>query len=154
MNLFSTNSTHKFTTAFLLHIAGDSFNTNYVMYGSNALNQNTPDHQWLGELIFTYRLGNGAWTSRSADARKIISSGNSVQVSYQNSSNAQGIRNFTLPETYSLVNDYLHWQMKVTNTSNQTLEIGDWGLPLPFNEFWSGGNNEQSMRQGYFLSLL
>lgn len=117
------------------------------MNSSNAPKQNTSDHQWLGELMFTYRLGNGAWTrawtSNSADARQITSSGNSVQVAYQNSSNHQGIRNFILHETYSLVNDYLHWQMKVTNSSNQTLEIGDWGLPLPFNEYWSGGNNEQ-----------
>ncbi len=130
-----------------LRLVGDTFNTNYVMNSSNAPKQNTADHQWLGELMFTYRLGNGAWTrawtSNSADARTITSSGSSVQVSYQNSSNNQGIRNFTLNETYSLVNDYLHWQMKVTNTSNQTLEIGDWGLPLPFNEYWSGGNNEQ-----------
>ncbi|MGO4950079.1 DUF5695 domain-containing protein [Paenibacillus sp. DRB1-1] len=130
-----------------LRLVGDTFNTNYVMNSSNAPKQNTADHQWLGELMFTYRLGNGAWTrawtSNSADARQVTSSGNSVQVAYQNSSNNQGIRNFILHETYSLVNDYLHWQMKVTNTSNQTLEIGDWGLPLPFNEYWSGGNNEQ-----------
>lgn len=86
-----------------LRLVGDTFNTNYVMNSSNAPNQNTPDHQWLGELIFTYRLGNGAWTrawtSNSADVRKITSFGNSVQVAYQNSSNSQGIRNFTLQET-------------------------------------------------------
>lgn len=130
-----------------LTIAGDSFATNYVMNGTNAPNQNTSDHQWLGELMFTYRLGSGAWTkawtSKSADARTQSQSGSTVNVSYQNSANAEGIRNFKVDQSYSLASDYLRWQITVTNTSTQTLEIGDFGLPLPFNEFWSGGNNEE-----------
>ncbi len=130
-----------------LKFATDSFNTNYVMNATNAPNQNTSDHQWLGELMFTYRLGNGAWTkawtNKSDDVRTQSQTGSAVNISYQNSSNAEGIRNFKVDESYSLVNDYLLWSIKVTNTSTQTLEIGDFGLPLPFNEFWSGGNNEE-----------
>ncbi|WP_019909535.1 DUF5695 domain-containing protein [Paenibacillus sp. HW567] len=130
-----------------LKLTGDNFPTNYVMNASNAPNQNTADHQWLGELMFTYRLNNGAWTkawtSKSADARTQSQSGSSVNIVYQNSGNAEGIRNFRVNESYSLVNDYLLWQIQVTNTSSQTLEIGDFGLPLPFNEFWTGGSNEQ-----------
>ncbi|XID96125.1 DUF5695 domain-containing protein [Paenibacillaceae bacterium WGS1546] len=130
-----------------LRIVGDQYPTNYVMNGANAPNQNTADHQWVGELMFTYRLNNGAWTrawtSKSADARVQSQSGNTVNVTYQNSANAEGIRNFRLNQSYSLVGDHLLWSMTVTNTSNQTLEIGDWGLPLPFNEFWSAGGGEQ-----------
>jgi hypothetical protein len=130
-----------------LRIVGDSFPTNYVMNGTNAPNQNTADHQWVGELMFTYRLNNGAWTkawtNKSSDVRVQSQSGNTVNITYQNSSNAEGIRNFRLNQSYSLVNDYLLWSMTVTNTSNQTLEIGDWGLPLPFNEFWSAGGGEE-----------
>lgn len=130
-----------------LQIVGDSFPTNYVMNASNAPQQNTSEHQWLGELMFTYRLNNGAWTtawsSRSADGRTQSQNGSTVNVTYQNSSNAQGIRNFKVDESYSLVSDYLRWSITVTNTSGQPLEIGDFGLPLPFNEYWSGGNNEQ-----------
>nr|WP_233566685.1 DUF5695 domain-containing protein [Cohnella endophytica] len=130
-----------------LQLVGDSFPTNYVMNATNAPNQNTADHQWLGELMFKYRLGTGAWTngwtSKSADGRTQSQSGNTVTVTYQNSANTDGIKNFKVVETYSLVNDYLLWSINVTNTSTQTLEIGDFGLPLPFNEFWSGGGNEQ-----------
>lgn len=130
-----------------LKLTGDNFPTNYVMNATNAPNQNTADHQWLGELMFTYRLNNGAWTkawtSQSGDARTQSQSGNAVNIVYQNSANAEGIRNFRVNESYSLVNDYLLWQIQVTNTSTQTLEIGDFGLPLPFNEFWTGGGNEQ-----------
>jgi hypothetical protein len=130
-----------------LQLVGDAFPTNYVMNGTNAPNQNTADHQWLGELMFTYKLGNGAWTkgwtSKSADGRTQSQSGNTVTVTYQNSTNAEGIKNFKVVETYSLVNDYLLWQINVTNTSTQNIEIGDFGLPLPFNEFWTGGGNEQ-----------
>ncbi|GGF91253.1 hypothetical protein GCM10010912_40370 [Paenibacillus albidus] len=130
-----------------LKLTGDNFPTNYVMNSSNAPNQNTSDHQWLGELMFTYRLNNGAWTkawtSKSADARTQSQSGNTVNITYQNSANSEGIRNFRVNESYSLVSDYLLWSIQVTNTSNQTLEIGDFGLPLPFNEFWTGGGDEQ-----------
>lgn len=130
-----------------LQIVGDSFPTNYVMNAGNAPQQNTSDHQWLGELMFTYRLNNGAWTtawsSRSADGRTVSRNGSTINVTYQNSGNAQGIRNFKVDESYALVNDYLRWSITVTNTSGQSLEIGDFGLPLPFNEYWSGGNNEQ-----------
>nr|WP_246061781.1 DUF5695 domain-containing protein [Paenibacillus oralis] len=130
-----------------LQIVGDSFPTNYVMNATNAPQQNTSDHQWVGELMFTYRLGSGswtkAWTNRSADGRTQNQSGNTVNITYQNSSNAEGIRNFKVDESYALQNDHLRWSITVTNTSNQTLEIGDFGLPLPFNEYWSAGGGEQ-----------
>lgn len=130
-----------------LQIVGDRFPTNYVMNASNAPQQNTPDHQWLGELMFKYRLNNGAWTTawtnRSADGRTQSQNGNTVNVTYQNSSHPEGIRNFKVEQSYALNGDHLRWAIKVTNTSGRTLEIGDFGLPLPFNEYWSGGNNEQ-----------
>ena len=39
------------------------------------------------------------------------------------------------------MNDYLSWQITVTNTSTQTMEMGDFGLPLPFNEYWNQAND-------------
>ncbi|MEK3909967.1 DUF5695 domain-containing protein [Paenibacillus sp. FSL H7-0331] len=127
-----------------LQLTGDAFPTNYVMNAVNAPNQNTADHAWLGELMFTYKLGSGAWTkastNKSADVRTQSQNGNAVTVTYQNSTNAEGIKNFKVEETYSLVSDYLYWQINVTNTSTQNIEIGDLGLPLPFNQFWSGGD--------------
>ncbi|WP_079409464.1 DUF5695 domain-containing protein [Paenibacillus ferrarius] len=128
-----------------LKLTGDTFATDYVMNGTNAPNQNTADHEWLGELMFTYKLGSGAWTkaytSKSADGRTITQSGNTVTVTYQNSANSEGIKNFKVVVTYALVNDYLQWSINLTNTSSQTIEFGDVGLPLPFNEFWTAGND-------------
>jgi hypothetical protein len=128
-----------------LQLTGDAFPTNYVMNATNAPGQNTADHEWVGELMFTYRMGTGAFvtasTNQSADVRKIVQSGQSVAVTYQNSASAQGIKNFTLVETYSLVDDYLYWQIAVTNTSAQPIEFADVGLPLPFNEYWFAPND-------------
>jgi MYXO-CTERM domain-containing protein len=127
-----------------LQLVGDAFPTNYVLNATSAPGQNTADHEWIGELMFTYRLGTGAWTTaltnQSADVRAVTSTASSVAVTYQNSASARGIKNFKLVETYSLVNDYLDWQIAITNTSAQSLEIGDLGLPLPFNELWTGGD--------------
>ncbi|MFD0671425.1 DUF5695 domain-containing protein [Cohnella sp. GCM10027633] len=130
-----------------LKLVGDSYSTNYVMNATNAPQQNTSDHQWLGELMFKYRLGTGTWqtalTQSSADGRTQSQSGTTATITYQNSTNANGVKNFKLVNTYSLVNDYFLWQIQLTNTSTQTIEFGDVGLPLPFNEYWSGGGNEQ-----------
>ncbi|MDQ0874886.1 hypothetical protein QFZ77_003545 [Paenibacillus sp. V4I3] len=128
-----------------LKLTGDTFSTDYVMNATNAPNQNTADHEWLGELMFTYKLGSGAWTkaytNKSADGRTITQSGNTVTVTYQNSANAEGIKNFKVVVTYSLISDYLQWSINIMNTSTQSIEFGDVGLPLPFNEFWTAGND-------------
>ncbi|HXU62693.1 MAG TPA: DUF5695 domain-containing protein, partial [Polyangia bacterium] len=128
-----------------LQLTGDAFPTNYVMNATNAPGQNTADHEWVGELMFTYRLGSGAWmpalTSQSGDVRVVAQGNSSISVTYQGSANSKGIQNFKLVETYALVDDFLSWQITVTNTSAQTLELGDFGLPLPFNEYWFGRND-------------
>ncbi|WEK53722.1 MAG: DUF5695 domain-containing protein [Candidatus Cohnella colombiensis] len=130
-----------------LKLVGDTFSTQYVMNPTVTPKQNTSDHQWLGELMFKYRLGTGAWqtamTQSSSDVRTQSQSGNTVTITYQNSANTNGVKNFKLVNTYSLVSDYFLWSFEITNTSSQTIEFGDVGLPLPFNEFWTGGGNEQ-----------
>lgn len=128
-----------------IKIKGDSFPTEYVMNKKVSPEQDTADHQWMGELIFTYRLDGGAWikasTNQSEDVRNIIKEGNKVTVTYENSGNAEGIRNFKLVETYTLEADgHLQWDIHVVNTSGKQLEIGDFGLPLPFNEQWTYGD--------------
>jgi hypothetical protein len=127
-----------------LQLTGDTYPTNYVLNATNAPGQNTADHEWLGELMFSYRMGTGAWTTaltnQSADVRTITQAGSAVTVTYAGSANAQGINNFTVKETYSLVDDYFYWQIALANTSSQSIELGDVGLPLPFNEYWNGGD--------------
>jgi len=128
-----------------IKINGDAFPTEYVMNKTTAPEQDTSDHQWLGELLFTYRLNGGPWlkasTNQSGDARTIKKNGNTVTVTYKNSRNVEGIRDFIVTETYVLMTDgHLQWNIKVTNTSGKALEIGDFGLPLPFNEQWTYGD--------------
>lgn len=128
-----------------LQLTGDAFPTNYVMNASNAPGQNTADHEWVGELMFSYRAGTGAWqtalTQASADVRSIQNTATSVTVSYENSASANGIKGFKVVETYALVDDYLSWQIALTNSGSQALEFGDIGLRLPFNEYWFQQND-------------
>ncbi|HEY6476582.1 MAG TPA: hypothetical protein VI456_08350, partial [Polyangia bacterium] len=46
-----------------LQLTGDAFPTNYVLNATNAVGQATSDHEWVGELMFTYRLNGGTWTT-------------------------------------------------------------------------------------------
>jgi hypothetical protein len=155
-----TNSNFKVTVGSYgeinaLQIVNDAFSTNYVLNGANGPKgfASSADHEWVGELMFQYRLGSGAWTqaltNKSGDVRQIQSTGNSVTVTYQNASSPSGVQNFKVVETYSFVNSYLSWQIAVTNTSSQTLELGDFGLPLPFNEYWGGGDVIYEQRTVY-----
>ena len=138
-----------------LQIAGDKFATNYVLNGTNgpAGFAASADHAWVGELMFKYRMGTGAWStalsSQSADGRTVTSTATTATITYQNSAKATGISHFKVVETYSLVSNYLYWQIAVTNTSAQAIEFGDFGLPLPFNEYWGGGDVIYEQRTVY-----
>jgi len=131
---------------FSLTLPGDLFPTEYVMNTSNSSFLNSTNlHLWVGQVMFRYRFGDGpwltAWTSQSADIRTITQEGNTITVTYDGQSvNPKGIRDFKVVEKYELVDDgqggYVRWSIEVTNTSSQTLEIGDFGLPLPFYEQW------------------
>ena len=126
-----------------LRIVGDAFPTVYVMNATNSSDQNTADHQWVGELMLKYRKGAaGAWdsayTSRSANGRTITrNSATKATVRYANATGAGSIRDFTVDEVYELKGGALVWSITIANTSGSSLEIGDLGLPLPFNERWA-----------------
>lgn len=129
-----------------LQIKDDRFPTNYVMNPSNAAAQaEAVGHQWMGELMFKVKSGNAAnWseqnTGRSDSGRKIELMDNQVVVTYENATEEKGIKDFKVVETYSLEADgKLRWEITVTNTKDQDLIIGDFGVPLAFNEYWPGG---------------
>lgn len=136
-----------------LKVAGDLYDTEYVMNPDVAPDQgNEPNakyKQWLGNLMFSYGLGEGTisktgvgstawksgWTASSPASRTVTKSGSTVTVTHT------GIPDFTVTETYALAADgSLTWTQKVTNTSGQRLVIGDWGVPVPGNELWKGGD--------------
>lgn len=128
-----------------LKLTNDLFPTEYVMNKTVTPEQDTYDHQWMGELLFTYRLDGGEWrrasTNQSDDVRHIQQSGQQVQVTYEHSRHAGGIRDFRLTETYAIKSDgSLGWTIGIENTSGKKLEIGDYGLPMPFNEQWNYGD--------------
>lgn len=124
-----------------LKIVGDKYPTNYVMNAENSPEQNTSGHQWMGELMFKTKEGNSknwveSMTNSSNSTRKVELDGNKVIVTYENATELKGIKNFKLIETYSLVNDKLRWEIKIVNTNNDKLTVGDLGIPLAFNEKW------------------
>lgn len=127
-----------------IKIVDDLFPTNYIMNMYNAPNQNTAAHQWMGELMFQTRFaGNENWdesmTSKSDSVRKVELIDNKVVVTYENAAEEKGINDFKLVESYYLADDQLKWDITVENTNASALEIGDFGVPLAFNEYWPGG---------------
>lgn len=126
-----------------LKIVGDEFNTNYVMDISANPKQDTLGHQWMGELMFQSKIGSETeyspnYTNVSESGRKVELQDNKVVVTYENAQEERGIQDFKLIETYSLQNDKLQWDIKVENTNQEILTIGDFGLPLAFREYWTG----------------
>jgi hypothetical protein len=137
-----------------LKIVDDLYDTEYVMNKDVAPDMNTKETQWLGELMFSYQLegetdGNlegkdgkkwkKAWTTLSDDVRKITEDGNQIKVEYANSESENGIKNFSLKETYTLEKEDLVWTTTLKNTSDKKMTIADWGVPVPFNELWKYG---------------
>jgi len=111
-----------------LKLKNDVYNTDYIWAGDI-----------IGDVITKYRVGAGAWTtgntSVSSDNRTIVNNApTSVQVNYTtNSSNASGINNFSLYETYAIQGNALIWTIRFKNRSSSTVELGTLGLPLFFN---------------------
>lgn len=156
-----------------LKVAGDLYDTEYVMNPDVAPDQgnesNVKYKQWLGNLMFSYGTGTGAvsasgvgstawksaWTTSSAAARTVAKSadGKTITVTYQNSTDANGIRDFKLVETYSMGSDgALVWSQTVTNTGSSRLVIGDWGVPIPDNELWKSGVGSTSIYESRVLA--
>ncbi len=111
-----------------LKIVGDAFPTVYVMNATNSPDQNTADHQWLGEMMFKYRKGaatswDSAFTSKSANGRTITrNSGTKVSVRYANATGVGSIRDFAVDATYELKGGALVWSITLNNTSNERME--------------------------------
>lgn len=145
-NSYFTVETGKYGNISSLKIKNDLYDTNYVMNAANASAQaSAAGHQWLGELMFKVRSGDATeWseenTGRSDSGRMVELIDNKVVVTYENATEEKGIKSFKLVETYSLeANGKLRWEITVTNTKEQDLVIGDFGIPLAFNEYWPGG---------------
>ena len=76
-------------------------------------------------------LNAGAWTTaltnQSGDARTITQSGSAATVTYAGSTSAQGVKNFTLTETYSPVYDYaglpVYMRLNLGTEMNETYRI-------------------------------
>ncbi|MDD3413178.1 MAG: DUF5695 domain-containing protein [Lachnospiraceae bacterium] len=144
-NDFFVVETGKYGEITSLKIKDDEFNTNYVMNASNSPQQDTDGHEWVGELMFSTKLGNaGEWkdsrTQSSGNGRKVELVDNKVIVTYENATGEKAINDFKVTETYSLEDGKLRWETTLKNTSAETLLVGDWGMPLPFNEMWTQGD--------------
>ena len=98
-------------------------------------------NKWLGELLFTYQVGDGtqetASTGASEDNRVISVDGNTITVTYTAASQLEGgISDFQVTETYSLVDDHVQMDITVKNTSGENLLIQDLGMPITWNNHW------------------
>jgi hypothetical protein len=139
----------------------DPYNTNYIGNERNTPGLDPFDSRWTGDLVTTtwqltekdwknFRLGqndvfrvSGKWkrelTGKSADNRRIHFKDNVMTVSYESpSSNDEGIQSYALALSYRAgEGSSLLWKIEITNTSINTLEIGELGLPLMVNDDYS-----------------
>ncbi len=134
-----------------LKIVGDAYDTNYVMNSSNAPSQNTSGHEWMGELMLATKSGEeGSYrderTANSGDIRTIYldDENDKITVVYdpadKEEAGSKEINDLLVVETYQLVDDKLKWDITLENISDSDITVGDLGLPLPFNEFWTRGD--------------
>ena len=112
-------------------INADFCNTEYVLNAKNAPNQgNSDEHNWMGELIFTTKR-NGEWIEykTSGQDRAIKYEDGKITVIYEG--------DFKVVETYRVENDAIVWETEVINNKDSDLTIGDWGMPMAFNQYWT-----------------
>jgi len=112
-----------------LKLKDDVFDTEYITPGET-----------LGEVLVGLRVGGGEWRSAttfsSGDIRTVEENGSGLRT-FIYSGDAQllhGLRGLVLVERFSLEEGRLVWGLAFHNETDETLEIGDIGLPLPFNK--------------------
>ena len=112
-----------------LKLKDDVYETEYITPGET-----------LGEDLAGLRIGQGEWRSAttfsSGDIRTIDENGRESRtfVYSGNSQLLHGLRGLGLVERFSLDGDRLFWELEFRNETDEIVELGDIGLPLPFNK--------------------
>ena len=130
-----------------LYIVGDEYRTNYVidteLYGIG---------HGIGDLIFSVRKGQEEgykeyFTTTSGNGRTITVEDDKVVVTYKDAAGDKAISGFTVVETWQYVDNQLRWSVTVENTGDTDMVVGDWGIPIQFNENLSAGEEEVYQRR-------
>lgn len=141
----------------------DGYGTNYVMNPDIRPAFDVNDSRWVGDMKFTVKKESdpsytASVTSLSDDVRNVTREDDTIKVSYEeSSSNAAGIKDFALTESYSLneTGDQLIWTIDIENTSGEKLEIADMGFPLLMNSWWNStqdGIYEQNVARHSYVA--
>jgi hypothetical protein len=139
----------------------DPYSTNYIGNERNTPGLDPSDSRWTGDVVTTvwhlternwknFRLGqndvfrvSGRWkrevTGKSADNRRIHFADNVFHVAYQDpSGNDEGVQSYALDMSFHAgEGSSLLWDIGITNTTSNTLEIGELGFPLMVNDDYS-----------------
>ncbi|KQQ21925.1 hypothetical protein ASF48_01380 [Rathayibacter sp. Leaf299] len=127
----------------------DQYATNHVSNPDLRPEFDLDDSRWTGDAVFGVKRGAStaiapAITGLSDDIRTVTSTASSITVAYSGQAgNQYGIRGFDLTQKYELTGaarDRISWTMTLRNTSTESLEFVDVGLPFLMNSWWDGSN--------------
>ncbi len=120
-------------------ITEDFCNTEYVLNKKNAPNQGkSSEHMWMGELVFTTERDGERQEFRTSEKERTIKKENDkITVTYDG--------DFKVVETYSVKGESILWETEVINDKDSLLVIEDWGMPMPFNQYWTPAYNGEEL---------
>ena len=130
-----------------LYLVGDEYRTNYVIDTDQA-----GIGHGVGELILSVKKEGEEtyqeyFTTVSGDGRSFSIEHDKLVVTYENATGNKAINGFKVVETYQYVDDQLRWSATVENTGETDIVVGDWGIPIQFNENLSGTAEEIYQRR-------
>lgn len=131
--------------------------------------QNNTAHQWMGEMIFSYRTSDSEDFSNAGeftevDTNRTLAAGGSttatdiaednpyiektvsedaIEVLFkgldEDSDVSRAMKGFDVSSTFDMATDdgSMLWTIEITNTSENYIEFGDVGLPMPWNNKYS-----------------
>ena len=148
-------------------------NVNFVL-PNDSENQNNEAHQWMGEMIFSYRTSEDGTFPKGregfveVDTNKTLAKGGSttysnasenlednpyidkkveddrVEVTFHgedlDSTTDRTMKGFDVQSVYDMDTDdgSMLWSITLKNTSDEYIEFGDVGLPMPWNNKYGG----------------
>ena len=96
------------------------------------------DHFKLGKILLSWKkIGEASWTQLPADsltARTAQPSASEVRVKLEGEQIP-----FDIEQRFTLDQESIKWEVQITNSSGQEIEVGEFGFPIPYtNNYYSG----------------
>ena len=139
------------TTGVIKSIRHHSFPLEFAANEKNTPHIDVLDSRWLGDLILSVKKAGAIkrYATSLSGHYKAVNFSEKIEVVYDKlSGQDQKFVDAGLIQTFKINNDILQWGIVIRNNEKNSIEIGEFGIPFPVNNFYKGSLKRNYMKKG------